>query len=59
MDNDNPAQPSATNSSTPPQPSIHQRHQDLVDPSVYVFCEDVSKYEKISKIGQGSSSKYS
>ena len=36
------------------QTATSQRHADLqVDPSVYAYCDDVSKYEKISKIGQG------
>lgn len=36
------------------QAATSQRHADLqVDPSVYAYCDDVSKYEKISKIGQG------
>ena len=37
------------------QTATSQRHADLqVDPSVYAYCDDVSKYEKISKIGQGT-----
>lgn len=27
---------------------------DLVDPSVYAYCDDVGKYERITKIGQGT-----
>jgi len=55
MDNNS----SNQNSSNQPQQStqIAQRqsmHSELVDPSVYAYCEDVSKYEKLSKIGQGT-----
>lgn len=55
---DDKAQSSSSISATSSQIQSTQRYSDLlVDPSVYAYCEDVSKYEKLSKIGQGIYSK--
>ena len=44
---------SSSTQSSSQQQIVLRSHPELVDPSVYAYCEDVSKYEKLSKIGQG------
>jgi serine/threonine protein kinase len=46
--------PSTSTTGSAAVPSIGLGSSDLVDPSVYVYCDDVCKYDRIAKIGQGT-----